>query len=150
MSLNHVNSEFKDLYDSYYAEKKDLYRTRTDTLLNESKMYFNEYVENRTPLFIAFTGRRVKLQDIATELKGACKNGENFVEYIIHKHLYPGYKGDNISFLSGMFCIYEERKFIDIPGAPSLVHVIRDMLPETIVTYRNDNEEFGILRVELR
>lgn len=149
MSQNLI-SELNDLYTSYHSVNKDLYKTRTDTLLNESKICFNEYVENRTPLFIAFTGRRVKLQDIASELKGACKNGVNYVEYIIHKHLYPGYKGDNISFLTGMYYIYEDRKVIEIPGAPSLVHVLRDMLPEAIVTYRNDNGEFGILRIELR
>jgi len=142
-------SNLKDLYNSFHANNQDLYKTRTDTLLRESKICFDEYIENKSSLFIAFTGRRIKLQDIPNELMWACKNGVNFVEYIIHKHLYPGYKGDNISFLSGMYYIYEDRKFIEIPGAPSLLHILRELIPEAIVTYRNDNGEFGILRIEL-
>lgn len=143
-------SDLKDVYISFHATNQDLYKARTDTLLRESKICFDEYVENKSALFIAFTGRRIKLKDIRDELMWACKNGVNFVEYIIHKHLYPGYKGDNISFLSGMYYIYEERNFIMIPGAPSLVNVLREQIPEAVVTYRNDGGEFGTLRIELR
>lgn len=86
---------------------------------------------------------------IESELADICSKGKSFVEYKVHKYYYPGYKGDNISFLTGKYYIYNGGFFREIPGAPSYVEALRAKLPGVLVTFREIEYDNGILRVEL-
>ena len=139
------------LYKKYYAGKMELYKKRIETLKKEADIELLRYIRNELPLFTTGPGNTthyVKMETIESDMKNACAKGLSFVEYKIHKHYYPGYKGDNISFFTCKYYIYEDA-FIEIPGAPSYLDTLRQKLPGFLITFRECEHNNGFLRVEL-
>jgi hypothetical protein len=132
---------------------RELYQERIAALDKAAALDFLQYARNEVPLFASAdnTIKNVTMAVVEKEIAEACAAGLGFVEYKVHKHLYPGYKGDNISFLTGKYYIYDyaQTEYIEIPGAPSYIDLVRAKLPGLIVTFREGTHNNGYLRVEL-
>jgi hypothetical protein len=91
------------------------------------------------------------MKDIENDIMNACENGISFVQYKVHKHYYPGYIGDNISFLTGKYYMYntDTNSYIEIPGAESYIDALKKRLPGLKITFAESEHNNGILRVEL-
>jgi hypothetical protein len=139
------------IYENYYKELVVLYKDRCASLRYDSNLDFQRYLSDTTPLFVNRSSglRYVTLKDIESDILAAVKEGKHFVEYKVHKYLYPGYKGDNISFLTGKYYILEGSAHIEIPGAPSLLIAIKNRIPEVTVTFIEAEHNLGVLRVEV-
>ena len=141
-------------YTDYFAHNKKLYEERINKLIIDTKIEYLRYIMNEAPLFVVKDGERdelycVTMDTIENDLAKACAEGIHFVEYKTQKHLYIGYKGDNISFLTGKYYISDDGKHIEIPGAPSYTKALMAKIPGVIVTFREESHNMGILRVEL-
>ena len=139
-------------YDNYFAEARELYKDRIEKLATCCCYELPRYVKNETPLFIldrVNNSLTKTMADIRRDLISAAKCGIHFVEYRVHKHYYPGYKGDNISFLTGKYYISGVNGYIEIPGAPSYTAALASEIPGTIVTFREGEYNGGVLRVEV-
>lgn len=140
-----------DSYMKYHAENMELYKKRIEILKKDADIDLLRYISNELPLFTTGPGnimRYVTMETIESDIKDACKNGLSFIEYKIHKHYYPGYKGDNISFFTCKYYIYETT-YIEIPGAPSYLEALRQKLAGFLITFRECEHNNGFLRVEL-
>lgn len=143
--------KLQDSYDQYYLKDIVYFKERIDALRKNAYKELPRYINDEVPLFVSYEGsiRYVKMSMIESELADSCSKGKSFVEYKVHKHYYPGYKGDNISFLTGKYYMYNGGFFREIPGAPSYVEALRAKLPGVLVTFREIEYDNGILRVEL-
>ena len=142
----------QDSYEQYYLKDRVYFKERIDALRKEAYKELPRYINDEVPLFVSYEGsiRYVKMSTIEAELADSCSKGISFVEYKVHKHYYPGFKGDNISFLTGKYYMhYDAGFFREIPGAPSYVEALRAKLPGVLVTFREVEYDNGILRVEL-
>jgi len=143
-----------DLYMTYHAKNIDLYKERIENLKKGVTIELPRYVRNELPLYtggIDNTIRYVTMDTIESDIKLACANGISFVEYKIHKHHYPGFRGDNVSFFTEKYyiCLEKAKEYIEIPGAPSYIAALRQKLPGFIVTFRECEDNNGYLRIEL-
>lgn len=141
-------------YNTYYDKDRIYFKERLDVLRKDAYKALPRYINDEVPLFVSYEGslRHVTMSMIGPELADSCSKGKSFVEYKVHKHLYPGYKFDNISFLTGKYYMYYKNDggfFREIPGAPSYVEALRAKLPGFIITFREIEYDNGILRVEL-
>jgi len=95
--------------------------------------------------------RQVFISTIEADIKEAACSGVHFVSYRVHKHLYPGYKGDNISFLTGKYYIWREetRDYLEVPGAPSYLQALRARLPGLLISFIEESHNNGVVRVEI-
>jgi len=144
----------RESYILFHSTAAKLYQERIAALDKDVGPEFLRYERNQVPLFASCGDNSIKYVTVATiekEIADACAGGVGFVEYKVHKHLYPGYKGDNVSFLTGKYYIYDAlmRTHIEIPGAPSYVETLRAKLPGLIVTFREGEHNNGYLRVEI-
>jgi len=144
----------QESYTLYHGGAKNTYKDRIDALDKSTALEFSGYMQDAVPLFATGPNNSIKYVTMALiekEFAAACASGLGFVEYKVHTHLYPGYKGDNISFLTGKYYIYntESLTHLEIPGAPSYVAALRAKLPGLIVTFRVCEHNNGYLRVEL-
>jgi hypothetical protein len=117
---------------------------RIDVLLYEVRGVLERYISGNLPLF-AVRGKKliyVTMDSIEQDLK----KGEP-LEYTVHKHYYPGYKGDNISFLTGLFYIVDEGKYKEYTGAPSYLYALKKKIPDIEVTFTETKNKNGILRI---
>ena len=100
----------QDTYFSAHLANSLLYKERIQTLFKNSGADLIRYISNELPLFAhgnENTILYITMADIEKAITTACVKGINFVEYRVHKHYYPGYKGDNISFLTGKYYIID-------------------------------------------
>jgi hypothetical protein len=93
---------------------------------------------------------RVYVQDIEKDLLLAINNGKNYVEYKLNKHYFPGFKGDNLSFLTGLYYIKDSvsKEVVEIFGCPSLVTGISKLL-QIRGTFTETVHKCGLLRFEV-
>ena len=87
----------------------DLYKERIENLKKGVTIELPRYVRNELPLYtggIDNTIRYVTMDTIESDIKLACANGISFVEYKIHKHHYPGFRGDNVSFFTEKYYLF--------------------------------------------
>ena len=144
----------QDSYEQYYLNDRVFFKERIDALRKVAYQELPRYISDEVPLFVPYENsiRYVTMSMIETELAACCAKGKSFVEYQVHKHYYPGFKGDNISFLTGKYYMYYKNDggfFREVPGAPSYVEALRAKLPGMLVTFREVENNNGILRVEL-
>lgn len=144
----------RESYTLFHSVAKNTYKDRVAALDKATALDWSGYIQDAVPLFAAGPNNTIKYVTMAfieKDIADACARGRGFVEYKIHTHLYPGYKGDNISFLTGKYYIYdtESRTHLEIPGAPNYVTALRGKLPGLIVTFREGTHNNGYLRVEL-
>jgi len=145
--------KLQDSYDLYYNDNI-YFKERIDLVRKEGEKELKRYISDEIPLFVSCGGkiRYVTMTMIESELADNCSKGKSFVEYQLHKHHYPGFKGDNISFLTGKYYMYSKdyaNLFREVPGAPSYLEALRAKLPGVLVTFREVENDNGILRVEL-
>ena len=138
-------------YITYHKTNFNLYEARINRLNKECKHDLQRYIDNSLPLFANKNGslHYITMDTIEKELTEACCNGVSFVEYDIHKHYYPGFRGDNVSFLTGKYYIRGEHDYITIPGAPSYIKALKEKMEGVTVTYRETANDHVILRVEI-
>lgn len=140
-------------YSAYHKTNFDLYEARINILNKECKHDLQRYIDNSLPLFATNKDslHYVTMDTIEKELTEACCNGVSFVEYDVHKHYYPGFRGDNVSFLTGNYYIRADGKYITIPGAPSYIKALKGVLGGGVtVTCRETENDHVILRVEIQ
>jgi hypothetical protein len=87
------------------------------------------------------------------------------VEYTTCIYLYPGYKGDNVSLLTGQYVLIDRvssketvsglitiRHTFTEPeysyGAPSYIDALKHVLPNALITFTPVNDTVGTLKVE--
>ena len=146
--------KLQESYEQYNLKDKVYFKDRIDVLRKEAYKELPRYISDELPLFVGYEGsiRYVTMSMIETDIIDSCSKGKSFVEYKVHKHYYPGFKGDNISFLTGKYYMYYTNSggfFKEVPGAPSYVEALRAKLPGLIITFREIGHNNGILRVDL-
>jgi len=113
---------------------------------------YNSYMKGELPLFVDADGilRRVYVRDIEKDLLLAITNGKNYAEYKVNKHYFPGFRGDNLSFLTGKYYIKElgSKEMIEIFGCPSLVTGISELL-QIRGSFTETAHSCGVLRFEV-
>jgi hypothetical protein len=155
----------KTSYLAAYSANATKYAAQIAALKRDAHGVVEEYMTDKIHLciFSDTHGRtRITVTQIIDDLTLACSSGKSFVEYRVHKHYYPGWKGDNVSFFTGKYYLRdpEIKAHLEVPGAPSLVGALRAYLPECTVSFRcldeytvfdtsGENINHGFLRIEL-
>jgi len=87
------------------------------------------------------------------------------LEYTTCIYLFPGYKGDNVSLLTGQYVLIDQLRTTQtisglsdskitylepeyIYGAPSYIQALRSMIPDAMITFTPVNESVGTLKIE--
>lgn len=89
-----------ETYNNYYRELREKYANRIYNLKSDTSDVIKRYYINDLPLYTRVNHilELKTMKDIENDIMTACENGISFVQYKVHKHYYPGYIGDNISF----------------------------------------------------
>jgi len=120
----------------------DQTQVRIDLLLNEVRGVLERYISGELPLFAV--GEKKLIYVTMDSIKQDLKKGKP-LEYTVHTHYYPGYKGDNISFLTGLFYLVDGDQYREIPGAPSYIDALKKKIPGIAVTFTETKHKNGIL-----
>ena len=145
-----INEAIKEYRDNN-AQLAEKYKDRIAELKAVAERDLLLYLDNSIRLYIIGPPRNfsVSVLDIKVDLHDALIRGIFYVEYLLNKHYYPGFKGDNLSFLTGNYYIREGNEHIEVSGCPSLVQKIREQYgPDFIVSFRETANSCGHLRVE--
>jgi hypothetical protein len=150
--LNSLQEAYHNYYKGDVAEI-ETFADRFAALKTAATNEMARYLNNTLPLFV-LSGKRIigkTMADIEKDITEACHKGCNFVEYTVHKDLWPGYRGDNVSLMKGEYYIYSEvnRARNIILGAPSYLEGLRHRLPGLRITFTDAKRENGVLRVEV-
>lgn len=155
-TMSSLLKSLQEAYHNYYKAEVFVEETFADRLTGLKKAAAAEmvrYLNNTLPLFVLNSKRIIgkTMADIEREITQACHNGCNFVEYTVHRDLWPGYRGDNVSLMKGEYYIYSNTNGArnTILGAPSYLEGLRGRLPGLRITFTDDKHENGILRVEV-
>lgn len=134
------------------AVNLEKYRTQIGDLRAGALNAYNSYMKGELALFVDSGGilRRVYIRDIEKDLLLAINNGKNYAEYKVNKHYFPGFNGDNLSFLTGRYYIKElsAKGVIEVFGCPSLVAGISKLL-QVRGTFTETAHNCGVLRFEV-
>ena len=86
-----------------YNEFMEKYKDRIVILKTVAESAIKQYVNNEVALYVNANGilKVVTMDSIEADINNAYLEGLNKVEYKIHKHYYPGFQYDNISFFTG-------------------------------------------------
>jgi hypothetical protein len=107
------------------------------------------FAENSLCLYVHDQSKRgmhgLTYKEILAELAAACKKGIPFVEYTLNTFIYHAWSGDNLSLLTGIYCIQPED--IHLPGAPCLLSFFRKEGLTAVFTEHTSTT--GVLRIEV-
>ena len=123
---------------------KNTNQDRIDILRDETRGVLDRYISSDLPLF-SVNGKKIIYVTMAM-IEKELQKGEP-LEYTIHKHYYPGFNGDNISFLTGLYYLVDGNTYNEIPGAPSYLDALKTKIPNTSVTFTETKNKNGILRI---
>jgi hypothetical protein len=142
------------------------HQQRVNDLLKRATIEFDRYLKNEVPLFVSLGDMALErtMVDIEHDMKT-----HSSIEYKVHKHLYPGFRRDNISFLTGKFYLHVQAEpsmgyvmiggircldpqpgaisYIEIPGAPSYVEELQKRLSDCRVSFTECEHDNGFLTV---
>lgn len=154
--MSSLLTSLQEAYNNYYKAEVFVEETFADRLAGLKKAAAAaaaRYLNNTLPLFVLSSKRIVgkTMADIEREITQACHKGCNFVEYTVHRDLWPGYRGDNVSLMKGEYYIYSDVNKVrnTILGAPSYLEGLRGRLPGLRITFTESKSEEGVLRVEV-
>jgi hypothetical protein len=149
-------TSLQEAYNNYYKTEVFVEETFADRLAGLKKAATAaaaRYLNNTLPLFVLSSKRIIgkTMADIEKDIRQVCHNGCNFVEYTVHKDLWPGYMGDNASLMKGEYYIYSDvnKARNTILGAPSYLEGLRGRLPGLRITFTETTSKDGVLRVEV-
>ena len=155
-TMSSLLTSLQEAYNNYYKAEVVDEETFADRLVGLKKAAAAaaaRYLNNTLPLFVLIGNRIVgkTMADIEKDISQACRNGCNFVEYTVHKDLWPGYRGDNVSLMKGEYYIYSDVNKVRniILGAPSYLEGLRSRLPGLRITFAEAKSKDGVLRVEV-
>lgn len=127
------------------------YEERINTLKTIAQTDIKKYINNEIPLYVNANGilRHVTMDSIEADINNAYLEGLSKLEYKFHKHYYPGYNFDNISFFTGKYYIYSNdiKQTIGIYGAPSYIYELQKKLPGFVITFTECEHNNGILTI---
>lgn len=134
-----------------YNEFMEKYKDRITILKTVAESAIKNYVNNEVALYVNANGilKIVTMDSIEADINNAYLEGLSKVEYKIHKHYYPGFQYDNISFFTGKYYIYsyDIKQIIGIYGAPSYIHELQKKLPGFLITFTECEDNNGILTI---
>jgi hypothetical protein len=95
---------------------------RVHELFVKANEELKRYTAGTLPLYVEHKGRlrHVTMTTIEEDMMAACSDGKNTIEYGVHTHLYPGFRGDNVSLLTGKYyLVNSSNTWTEVTGAPS-------------------------------
>lgn len=125
------------------------YEDIIDGLRSVASIDLPRYMNNQLPLFTR--EGPITVAEIEVALISSLEKGINYVEYTVHKHYYPGFRGNNLSFLTGKYYIRADGGFADyveVYGCPCLLDELRTLLG-VVVSFREVAHNNGVLRIEV-
>jgi len=129
------------------------YESRIKYLKDLANFEIEKYINNEIPLHVVRGEKLVyiTINNIKSDINKAYINGLSSVEYKVHKYYYPGYKFDNISFLTGKYYIYSNdiKQHVGISGAPSYINELKKKIPGFSITFVECENNNGILSISL-
>ena len=127
------------------------YEQRINILKTIAQTAITKYVNNEVPLYVNRNGTLlyVTMDSIEADINNAYLEGLSKLEYNFHKHYYPGYNYDNISFFTGKYYIYsyDIKQTIGIYGAPSYIYELQKKLPGFLITFTECENNNGVLTI---
>jgi len=124
---------------------------RVHELFTKANEELKRYIAGTLPLYVEQKGRirHVTMTTIEEDMMAACSAGKNTIEYGVHTHLYPGFRGDNVSLLTGKYyLVNSSNTWTEVSGAPSYIDALRQRMEGLDITFVRKNDT-GVLRITL-
>jgi hypothetical protein len=143
-----MNQACRDSYLKHYNPIHSKYAARIEEVNKGIIGVLQQYMTNTLCLYTKKNNglRYVTVSDIKEDIIKASKEGRASVSYVMHKHYYPGYRGDNVSFLTGKYYMH---KGPEIPGAPCLTDALRTILPGFMIYFIEGEYDNGTLIIQI-